>query len=134
MVCVEDQSVATDAGKPTGMVVWDDPNASDNSGNVAHVTCDPMSGTKFTIGQTKVTCEAVDGSGNDAECSFRVNVTGNSKLLQCVCTGGGVCAFCFCFCFLFCFVKTNLQMRRISPKRNVRIMQDDLVPFVINFE
>ena len=76
MVCTDDQPVLSDEGKPTAMVMWDDPTASDNSGNVTHVTCDPMSGTNFTIGQTRVACEAVDGSGNDAECSFTVNVTG----------------------------------------------------------
>ena len=60
------------------MVVWAGGNASDNSGNVSHLTCDRQSGTNFTIGQTTVTCEAVDWSGNRAECSFQVNVTGTS--------------------------------------------------------
>ena len=59
------------------MVVWAAGNASDNSGNVSHLTCDRQSGTNFTIGQTTVTCEAVDGSGNRAECFFLVVVTGN---------------------------------------------------------
>ena len=73
--CVEDQSRATDEGKPTAMVEWEPPVVSDNSGNVS-VTCDPKSGTNFTIGQTPVTCAAVDGNGNRAVCSFSVNVTG----------------------------------------------------------
>ena len=73
--CVENQSRATDKGKPTAETKWELPVASDNSGNVS-VTCDPMSGTNFTIGQTPVTCESVDGSGNRAFCSFSVNVTG----------------------------------------------------------
>ena len=59
------------------MVTWEDPTASDNSGAISHVTCDLQSGANFTIGETVVLCEAVDGSGNKAECSFQVNVTGN---------------------------------------------------------
>ena len=73
--CNETQSVQTEKEKPTAMVVWEDPHASDNSGNVS-VTCDPPSGTNFIIGHTAVTCEADDGSGNRAECSFQVAVTG----------------------------------------------------------
>ena len=76
VICVEDQYVATDEGKPTAMVEWEDPLASDNSGNFS-VTCDPPSETEFPIGQTSITCEAADGSGNRAECSFPVSVTGN---------------------------------------------------------
>ena len=73
--CFDDQSVLTDDGKPTAMVEWEDPHASDNSGNVS-VTCDPQSGTNFTIGQTSIICEAVDASGNRAQCSVQVIVAG----------------------------------------------------------
>ena len=62
----------------TTMVLWESPKASDNSGNVSQIICDPQSGTNFIIGQTNVICEAVDGSGNRAACSFQVNVTGKS--------------------------------------------------------
>ena len=79
--CVENQSKATDEGKPTAVVKWELPVASDNSGNVP-VTCDPESGNNFTIGQTPVTCAAVDGNGNRAVCSFSVNVTGLCMLLH----------------------------------------------------
>ena len=79
--CVEDQFRTTDAGKPTAMIKWDDPTASDNSGNVS-VTCDPQSGTNFTIGQTTVTCEAIDGSGNTVACSFQVTVTGKCSICR----------------------------------------------------
>ena len=48
---------------------------SDNSGTVS-ATCDPPSGTVFTMGLTIVNCEAIDGSGNIDSCSFEVNVTG----------------------------------------------------------
>ena len=62
------------------MVAWKKPTATDNSGNIPDVICDPPSGSNFTIGQTIVTCETVDESGNKAACNFRVNVTGT--LLQ----------------------------------------------------
>ena len=77
LICVEDKSVHTDEGKPTTMVVWEEPDASDNSGNV-YVTCDPPSGTNFPIGQTTTTCNAVDRSGNIVTCYFQVYVTGIS--------------------------------------------------------
>ena len=75
VICREDLSVQTDEGKPTAMVIWNDPFVSDNSGNVS-VTCNPQSGAEFTIGHTTVICKAVDGSKNEAACSFQVNVTG----------------------------------------------------------
>ena len=78
ITCAENQFMNISNGKDTAMIVWEDPKASDNSGNVS-VTCDLLSGTNFTIGQTTVTCEAVDGSGNKAECFFQVYVTGNSS-------------------------------------------------------
>ena len=80
VICHEDLSVQTDEGKPTAMVIWNDPFVSDNSGNVS-VTCNPQSGAEFTIGHTTVICKAVDGSKNEAACSFQVNVTG-----RCLCT------------------------------------------------
>ena len=78
ITCVSNQSFNTDKSIDTAMVVWEGPKALDNSGNVSIIICDPQSGTNFTIGQTNVFCEAVDGSGNRALCSFQVNVTGKS--------------------------------------------------------
>ena len=76
ITCVSNQFVDADSGMDTAMVTWEDPKASDNSGNVSRVFCDPQSGTNFTIGQTNVICETTDGSGNNATCAFQVNVTG----------------------------------------------------------
>ena len=73
--CISNQSSLLDGKQPTKIVIWEGPHASDNSGNVS-VTCDPHVGSNFTIGQTIVTCNASDGSGNRAECYFRVNNTG----------------------------------------------------------
>ena len=38
------------------------------------VTCDPASGTRFPVGGTRVTCTARDGLGQEAACSFVVQV------------------------------------------------------------
>ena len=91
IACTENQFVNTNYGKNTAMVEWEDSKASDNSESVS-VICNPPSGANFTIGRTSVTCEAVDGSGNKAECSFQVYVTGNISsvlgvLLVWVCVG-----------------------------------------------
>ena len=61
--CIDNQSFHTNEANPS---------ASDNSGIVS-VTCGPQSGTSFVYGHTSVTCKAVDGSGNRAECSFTGN-------------------------------------------------------------
>ena len=76
ITCPENQSIKADEDMPSGLFTWQTPKTSDNSGNVPEVSCNPQSGTNFTIGETVVTCEAVDGSKNTAECSFQVNVTG----------------------------------------------------------
>ena len=75
--CVEDRQVETDKGNSTATVFWQTPDATDNSGKTPTVSCEPQSGSKFIIGNTTVQCEAVDGSGNRAECNFSVYVTGD---------------------------------------------------------
>ena len=79
--CIYNQTVKTDKGKPTAIVRWNDPVVTDNSGNVS-VTCDAQSGAEFTIGETRIPCEAVDGSGNKASCYSYVIVRGNSLCVQ----------------------------------------------------
>ena len=74
--CIERIAKQTDEGLTTAMVAWEKQTATDNSGNVSDVTCNPPSGTNFSIGVTTVTCGAIDGSGNTAKCSFQVTVTG----------------------------------------------------------
>ena len=61
----------------------ENPLASDNSENVS-ITRDPQSGTNFAIGQTIVVCEAIDGSGKRAACSFEVHVPGSYCALLCM--------------------------------------------------
>ena len=64
------------------MVTWEMPNATDNSGNVSDIICNPPSASTFTIGQATVTCETEDRSGNRAVCHFHVNVTGTCLSIQ----------------------------------------------------
>ena len=74
--CPDDISNETDHGKPTAMVTWEPPVAYDNIRETPTVTCNPASGSNFTIGQIVVTCEAMDTSGNKATCNFSVKVSG----------------------------------------------------------
>ena len=71
-VCPHNQTLNTQPGQP--FAVWQGPSVTDNSGDVPGVTCDPQSESNFTIGQTLVTCEAVDSSGNINTCRFQVRV------------------------------------------------------------
>ena len=86
-------------------MVWEQPNATDNSGRVDKVICTPQARNQFVIGQSMVTCEAVDGAGNNATCYFYVDVTGMLKLLtKCkMITIAVFFVFCFLF-FVFCFL------------------------------
>ena len=77
--CPADFEVNTDAGKPTAMVQYKTPNATDDSNRVS-VQCDPPSASKLGMGQTKITCEAIDSCENSAICKFLVDVKGKSKI------------------------------------------------------
>ena len=74
--CPFNQTLDTQPGQPTAVAVWQHPSATDNSDDIPVVNCDAMSGSKFTIGQTFVTCEAVDSSGNNNTCGFQIDVKG----------------------------------------------------------
>jgi hypothetical protein len=50
--------------------------AVDLCSGTAPVTCDPSSGSMFSVGTTVVVCTAVDDSGNTDQCSFSVSVLG----------------------------------------------------------
>lgn len=60
-----------------GVVNYSVPSA-DNCG-AAPVTCSRPSGSTFPVGQTRVTCNATDGSGNAASCAFSVLVRDTTK-------------------------------------------------------
>ena len=79
MTCATTYLQKVDFYQHTAVVVWQDPVATDNSGDVPKITCNPQSGTEFPIGITTVECIAVDGNGNTAGCSFDVEVGGICK-------------------------------------------------------
>ena len=74
--CPTNQTVDTDLGLPTAVVKWDEPKATDNSGEAVNVSCTPTAGSNFTIGQHEVVCAAVDKSGNKGSCAFNVTIIG----------------------------------------------------------
>ena len=74
--CPANQYLETNPGQLTSVAVCQDPDAVDNSRVLPKVTCDPLSGSLYPIGQTWVMCEVVDGSGNDRTCIFQINVKG----------------------------------------------------------
>ena len=55
---------------------WDDPEASDNSGQRPYVWCSMDYGSQFAIGQTEVICQARSRFGIRAACTFTVEVKG----------------------------------------------------------
>ncbi|XP_072017513.1 uncharacterized protein [Amphiura filiformis] len=71
--CPTDQGTETNPGKATAMVVYQNPTATDNSGEVS-VVCYPPSESEFAIGQTMVTCEARDSGQNSVTCEFQVDI------------------------------------------------------------
>ncbi|KAK7466019.1 hypothetical protein BaRGS_00037420, partial [Batillaria attramentaria] len=77
--CPDDvQETAAPLGKDT-LVHWSPPVVADNSRNPAHVDSDLEPGAAFPVGITQVTYTATDDSGNNASCTFSVNITA----LQC---------------------------------------------------
>ncbi|XP_033116115.1 sushi, von Willebrand factor type A, EGF and pentraxin domain-containing protein 1-like [Anneissia japonica] len=72
--CPQDQQLNTLHNVHFAISTWEQPTASDNSNSQPSVSCDAYSGSAFPIGQSTVTCTAVDGASNDAQCSFRVDV------------------------------------------------------------
>ena len=58
------------------MVIWSAPVATDNSEMTPNVTCNPENGSQFVIGKTEVNCTAVDKAGNQATCSFSIDILG----------------------------------------------------------
>ena len=68
-------NIAAEATSAAGAIVtYVTPTATDAiDGNVV-VTCSPISGSVFPVGQTTVNCSAVDAAGNTANSSFVVTV------------------------------------------------------------
>ena len=73
--CPDDQSLPIAFGQPFVLVEWEDPTATDNF-DAPNVTCNLKSRSQFPIGETLVTCVAVDRSDNNSTCVFRIHITG----------------------------------------------------------
>ena len=76
MICPANQTVETDFNNSAAMVVWTALVATDNSNLTPNVTCSAENGSRFEIGETEVMCKALDEAGNQANCSFIVDVVG----------------------------------------------------------
>jgi hypothetical protein len=63
-----------EAGGATGAVVKYPVSATDNLDPSPSVLCDRVSGSRFPLGVTTVTCTATDAAGNSAKQSFTVTV------------------------------------------------------------
>ena len=57
------------------VATWQNPKATDNSGQTPVVTCSSPSGSKFELGRTSVTCTATDDSDNTDTCSFYIDTS-----------------------------------------------------------
>ena len=74
--CPANQTKSTAPSLSTAIAVWTDLQATDNSRIAPTVTCSLESGSQFEIGQTEVECDAQDSSGNQANCTFIIEVMG----------------------------------------------------------
>ena len=61
----------------TALVNWTEPVATDNSGVEPNVMSNYQSPQRFSQGIHVITYTAVDQSGNNATCTFQVEVLGN---------------------------------------------------------
>ena len=82
IACPVNRTVNTEPSQAYATMVWTDPQATDNSGQIPTITCDADSGSNFEIGETEVICQAVDPTGNHATCKFTVKVEGNGNWLR----------------------------------------------------
>jgi streptogramin lyase len=68
-------TITVAATGPAGATVGYSVGATDDSGSIADLSCDPSSGATFPVGTTVVHCEAFDAAGNRGTGSFLVVVT-----------------------------------------------------------
>jgi hypothetical protein len=78
---IEVANVVADATESAGGHVSFIATATDNVDPNPVVSCDPASGSMFPIGDTQVTCNAIDASGNSSTATFWVHVKGASEQL-----------------------------------------------------
>jgi hypothetical protein len=75
------EPITVAATSPAGAVVTYAATATDDVDGSVPVTCNPPSGSSFSIGTTTVTCTATDNQGNVASGTFTVRVKGAVELL-----------------------------------------------------
>ncbi|MDT0676712.1 Ig-like domain-containing protein [Autumnicola musiva] len=79
--CAEDKEFTIDFGETGRIVDYDEPTFNDNCQNSSIVQTEgPASGEVFSVGNTDVTYEVTDASGNTARCTFTVTITENIDL------------------------------------------------------
>ncbi|HET9852683.1 MAG TPA: choice-of-anchor Q domain-containing protein [Candidatus Limnocylindrales bacterium] len=74
-------TIVVTATAANGATVTYSASASDLVSGIVPVSCTPLSGTTFAVGQTTVTCGATDGAGNAGTGTFVVRVLGPVDLL-----------------------------------------------------
>jgi HYR domain/HYDIN/CFA65/VesB-like, Ig-like domain len=72
----EDVTVSVGSQANSATVTFDTPPATDTVDTDVTVTCQPPSGSDFSLGETTVTCTATDDSGNHSASQFTVTVNG----------------------------------------------------------
>ncbi|KPJ64049.1 hypothetical protein AMK68_02510, partial [candidate division KD3-62 bacterium DG_56] len=70
--CPGDMTVGTDPGECSAVVTYSC-DAADNCPGES-CSCNPPSGSTFSLGTTTVTCTATDAAGNERSCTFTVTV------------------------------------------------------------
>ena len=78
--CPVDITVNAVAWESSAVVSWERPFATDNSRFLYPLVTNYEQGSRFPVGETKVTYTASDKSNNTASCSFIVTVIGKFKL------------------------------------------------------
>ena len=68
--------------KFSAVVIWNEPNATDNSGAAPSLSSNHKPPQRFSQGTHVITYTAVDQSGNRATCLFAIKVVGN-KVISC---------------------------------------------------
>ncbi|XP_038066521.1 uncharacterized protein LOC119736577 [Patiria miniata] len=74
--CPFGQTVTAPSGSTSAIVTWNEPTASDNSGQPPQLKRSHAPGTTFSLGYTAVTYEFRDATGNQATCTFLIYVVG----------------------------------------------------------
>ena len=78
--CPANQTNIVDRHNYNTSIQWDNPSATDNSGDIPTIECNPSNGIIFDKASTPVICTAHDDYGNVANCSFYIDIIGKMFL------------------------------------------------------